>query len=379
MQLNKMIRKNAKTIIKHITQSRFATFANCYFKLPQSYSFFIVGAHGVGLHSLLYYISLCKTKYSKNVYPMPIHILSRRFDLFGHFTSLRFYSKMYPIISQGQIGQWGITFDNKIPGGERWVKTNLTKKAPAIIIVRDPILTLTSVVNHEIFTKLHSNLPIHIDQIYMYALEHIEASFSLKKNMQYLNNKISKYCFVDCSDLMGEKTYPTMQKIAEFLDLSISFSESFLCSINSPIQRYFANPIIYQDQELYLSSFPHFFRIMSYPHYTCPNYCNDLGYTYQQPYKSNILPKETLFLFSKEKIVLTSELQTILENYLNGYKSIIEEYEKLKTNSQTIIKLIQKHNHIEQIQALLRDQVSLIPQEILTKWKVYDEFSKIKG
>ncbi|PAF47031.1 hypothetical protein BKH46_04740 [Helicobacter sp. 12S02634-8] len=28
--------------------------------LPQSYAFFVIGTHGVGMHSLLYFLSLCK-------------------------------------------------------------------------------------------------------------------------------------------------------------------------------------------------------------------------------------------------------------------------------------------------------------------------------
>lgn len=310
---------------------------------------------------------------------MPMHILSKTFDLFGSLTSLRFYKKMSPIISQEQIGQWGITFDGGVPRKKRWIEINLTKKAPAIILVRDPILALTTTINYEVFCNIHSNLSVDHDRIYMYIFRHIKSTCGFKQNIQHMDNKISKYYFIDCSSLVGEKTYPTMKKIANFLNLSVSFHNSFLHSINSPIQRYFANPIIYKQQELYLSSFPHFFRIMCYPHYFCPNYCDNLGYTYQQQYISNVLPEETLFLFSKKEILITSELQAIIENYLNSYKIIMEKYDKLKINPTILLELIQKHDHINHIQTLLKEETSVIPEEIIATWKVYSDFLKVEG
>lgn len=373
------IKYSVKVAIRLITQSRIATFINCYLRLPQNYSFFIFGTHGVGFHSLLYYISLCKTKHNQNIYPMPLHILSKTFDLFGHFTSLRFYKVMHPIIARNKIEKWGMTFDGGMPRDERWIKINLTKKVPAIILVRDPILALTTTINYEIFCNIHSKLSVNYDQIYMYIFKHIKSTCGFKQNMQHMDDKISKYCFIDCSSLIGEKTYPTMKKLANFLDLSVSFHECFMHSINSTIQRYFASPIIYQQQELYLSSFPYFFRIMCYPYYFCPNYCDNLGYTHRQEYISDIFPKETFFLFSKEEILMTPVLQKIIENYLNDYKVIMEEYNRLKIDLPMLLELIQKHDHINYIQTFLKEETSIIPEEILATWKAYSEFSRIVG
>lgn len=364
-------------MIKFTTQSHFSTFLNNYLKIPQDYSFFLFGTHGVGFHSLLYYISLCQTRDKRSVYPMPLHILSKTFDLFGHLTTVRFYKRMYPIILQEQIGQWGLTFDGGMPREKAWIKTNLTKKVPAIILVRDPILALTTTINYEIFCNIHSGLPVDHNRIYIYIFKNIKSTCGFKQNLQYMNEKISKYYFLDCSDLSGDKTYASMRNVANFLNLSVSFHESFMHSINSPIQRYFANPIIYKQQEFYLSSFPHFFRIMCYPHYFCPNYCDNLEYTHCQPYTSKILQKQTLFLFSKKKVELTPEFQEIIEIYLGNYKKIIEQYKTLKILPSTLIDLIRNHDHLISIQELLNEETSIIPNEIKESWEEYSSFQKL--
>lgn len=247
------------------------------------------------------------------------------------------------------------------------------------MLVRDPILSITTTLNYEIFCNIHSQLPIDHNEIYLYVIKHIKSTCGFAQNLQYMQDGIEKIYHIDCTDLVGDKTYPTMQKIADFLDFKVSFHESFKHSINSPIQRYFANPIIYNDQELYLSSFPHFFRITCYPHYFSPNYCDNLGYIYQQPYSSPLFPNQELYLFSKSQIEITQDLRGKIEQYLLNFKNILDEYNKQKITSTDLIDLIIKHRHLEYIQTMLKEETSIIPKEIVQRWEIYLHFMQIKG
>lgn len=379
IKIYKKSRQIAKTMVKRATQSHFATLLNCHIQIPNNYSFILLGSHGVGYHSLLYYLSLCKDKQGKNIYPMPLHMFSKTFDLYGHLTSLRFYKEMYPIISKKTIGAWGLTFDAGIPREQKWVKNNLIKKVPAVMLVRDPILTLTTTFNYEIFCNIHSQISINYDELYLYILKYFKSSCGFVQNLKYMQDCVEQICYIDCTDLTGDRTYPTIQRIADFLHFTVSFHESFKHSINSPIQRYFTNPIIYNNQELYLSSFPHFFRITSYPHYFSPNYCDDLGYTHQQPYSSSLFPDQELYLFSKDQIEITKDLREKIEEYLSKFKNILEEYNKQKITPSDFIDLVIKHGDLRKIQKALEEEVSVVPKEMVQKWEDYLHFMQIKG
>lgn len=370
----KQARKIAKLMIIKITQSRFATFLDSWMHIPQDYSFIVLGSHGVGLHSLLFYLSLCKSKEGKHIYPMPFHILSSNFDLYGNLKVLRFYNKMYPIINKQK--EWGITFDG-LHHQQTWINHNIKKQAPLIFLIRDPIHRIVSILNFELFYSIHTGNNMSKNEVFSKIIQKgficTNYSFSLPKI------KTNQICYVDCSDLMGEKTYSTMQKLAIFLDAQVSFSESFKHSINSPIQRYFTDPIIYNNQELYLSSFPHFFRITSYPHYFSPNYCDDLGYTHQQPYSSSLFPDQELYLFSKDQIEITKDLREKIEEYLSKFKNILEEYNKQKITPSDFIDLVIKHGNLRKIQKALEEEVSVVPKEMVQKWEDYLHFMQIKG
>lgn len=374
----KQARKIAKLMIIKITQSRFATFLDSWMHIPQDYSFIVLGSHGVGLHSLLFYLSLCKSKEGKHIYPMPLYMFSDNFDLYRHFKILRFYKKMFPKIKKGNK-KWCLTFDEGSTKSQRWISNNLRHKTPTIMIIRDPILALTSAFNYEVFYLIHSQAQIDILELYQYVLGNFSSICGFKTNLNDKKNKISEILHIDCTDLMGNKTYPTMQKLAIFLDAQVSFSESFKHSINSPIQRYFTDPIIYNNQELYLSSFPHFFRITSYPHYFSPNYCDDLGYTHQQPYSSSLFPDQELYLFSKDQIEITKDLREKIEEYLSKFKNILEEYNKQKITPSDFIDLVIKHGDLRKIQKALEEEVSVVPKEMVQKWEDYLHFMQIKG
>lgn len=370
-----------KRIIRHslksIVESNIAKYLNSYTKIQHDYSFIVLGNHGVGLHSLLYYLSICKNKKNQHVYPMPIFIFSKNFDLFGHFSTLRFFKKMFPIISDNQT-TWCLTFDGGNIQNQRWIHNNI-KKVPIISIVRDPILSTISAFNYEIFCYIHAKHKVDYNKIYSYIFDNLQSIIGYTRNFKNIEGKRTKCLFIDCAELTGHTTYPTMQKVAEFLDLDVSPHEVFLHSINSPIQRYFATPIIYNGEELYLSAIPNFYRLTCYPYYFYPNYCNNLGYIFRKDYHSKTLPQQKLFLFSKVNIVVTPELRATIEAYLENYKNIMKEYEKLKIDSSILLNLIQRHNHVNYIQKFLEEEISIVPQEITEKWEAYSKFSKIKG
>lgn len=369
----KIIRHTIKTTIKTIGQSKFATFIDAHMKIPQDYSFIIFGTHGVGFHSLLYYLSLCYTKDKTQVYPMPLHIFSKSFDLFGHFTVGRFYKKMYPILKSNKY-VWGLTFDGGIPRNPVWVKHNVTRKVPAIMLVRDPLSTLTTTFNYEIFCKLQSNLEIDYDYIYGYVMRYFTSACGFKHNLEHMDNTYTELLYVDCSGLTGDSTYPTMQKVAHFLNLDISYQESLNYSINSTFQRYFSAPILFNGEEFYLSSFPEFFRITSYPNYFAPNYCDNLGFLHYQAYNSPQFQQHTFYLFSKSKTQITENLRQNIENYLYHLAQIQQQYEQLKIDSDFFIQLVKKHSDYALLKTKLLEQCCNIPEDIIKNWKYYLTF-----
>lgn len=59
--VNRIKNNEYKLIIRSILLRITPAWIDRILPIPQSYSFFLIGSHGVGYHSLLYYISKCTT------------------------------------------------------------------------------------------------------------------------------------------------------------------------------------------------------------------------------------------------------------------------------------------------------------------------------
>lgn len=363
-------------VVKFV-QSNLAIFLDSKMRISQKYSFIVFGLHGSGLHSLLYYISLCKDRNNQHVFPMPFHIFSNNFDLYGRFKCVRFFFRMYPILRKKNIAYWGLTLDGT-KHTKQWLQHNITKKVPIIILVRDPIQRLLSIINFEIFLHIHAQQAFSTYGLFKKIIER-EIVNTSNELSNIFNISTSQKIYIDSDNLTGVATYPTIQKICKSLGLKASFNESFEYAINSPIQRYFTDPIIYNNQKFYLSSFPHFFRITCYPHYFSPNYCDDLGYLYQQEYISPIFPNQKFYLFSQYQVEIDERFKSKIEKYLENFKNILIQYDNKKINLSTFLEFAKNNDHIRYIQDTLLKETSVIPMEITQKWETYQSFMQIKN
>ena len=92
------------------TRSFIADFYDLFDQIPQDYSFFVFGTHGVGLHSLLYYISMMKTTDDKKVLPSSMFTFRRDIDWMGDLITLRFREKMLKRDSVANYWKMGNNF-----------------------------------------------------------------------------------------------------------------------------------------------------------------------------------------------------------------------------------------------------------------------------
>lgn len=344
------------------TRSGVANIYDCFQKIPQDYSFFVFGTHGVGLHSLLYYLSMMHTKDGKSILPSSMFTFRRDIDWLGDLITLRFYMKMYDDTLLPNIGRWGITFDGGVKK-EQWIKKNILHSAPAIVLVRDPALAIASFVNFEIFLQIQRKEKVEISSLKEYALKNLGAIIGYKSNLELFKTRSSKILYIDCSDLQGKQTFDTLAKIANFLDIEVKDSTDFYLSINSPIQRYFSRTLYCGNTPFRLSSLSRVFDLDAYP-----NYCKktkwekvDLGLQILKEWKLS------LFCDKNDEIALrkqTSKIEQMVCKELEGFSFLMEEYNKSKIDKEVVFSWLSE----ERWKKVVIDETSEIPKEIGKKW-----------
>lgn len=354
-----------KQILKGF-RSGIAGLYDCFFSIPQSYSFFIFGTHGVGLHSLLYYVSLMKTYEGKQVLPSSMFTFRRDVDLLGDLITLRFQQKMLGDIKIDSVGKWGITFDGGAKN-TRWIEKNITKQAPAIVLVRDPLLSLTSFVNFEIFLQIQeSKKQINLDRLKKYMLDNLTAIIGYKSNVLPLEQKCSQLFYVDCIDLQGNQTFETTKKIVNLIGGDIQYCSDFQKSINSPLQRYFSRPqsrpFLCGELPFYLSSLSRVFHLLTYPDYIQKNRLHslDLDLAILREYDIKIFTQERyLDALCKRKIELENKIVAEMKNF----QRIMKCYNQNKLDQEVIQQWLDK-KHIEKIY----QEIAGVPIDICKKW-----------
>lgn len=344
------------------TRSGVANIYDCFKKIPQDYSFFVFGTHGVGLHSLLYYLSMMHTKDGKGILPSSMFTFRRDIDLLGDLITLRFYMRMYDDTLLSNIGKWGLTFD----GGakkEQWIKKNILHSVPAIVLVRDPALAIASFVNFEIFLQIQRRERVEISSLKEYAFRNLRAIIGYKSNLELLKSRCSKILYIDCSDLQGKQTLNTLEKIANFLDIEVEDSVDFYLSINSPIQRYFSKTLHCENTPFRLSSLSRVFDLDAYP-----NYCKktewekvDLDLQILKEWKLSLFCNKNDESFLRKQ---TPKVGQIICKELENLSSLLEEYNKSKMDKEVVFSWLSE----EKWKRVMIDEISEVPKEVSEKW-----------
>lgn len=346
------------------TRSFIADFYDLFDQIPQDYSFFVFGTHGVELHSLLYYISMMKTTDEKKVLPSSMFTFRRDIDWMGDLITLRFREKMLKETRSPIIGKWGITFDGGVKK-RKWIERNFSHKVPAVVLVRDPILALASFANFEIFLQIQKNHKIDFDNLKKYVLNNLMAIVGYKQNIAPLKPYCESILYIDCCELQGKTTFGTLKKIAQFLGVEISQSSDFQKSINSPIQRYFSRVLFLGDTPYYLSSLSRVFLLESYPDYIEKNVF------YEIELDIKLLNEYGLKLFAEEKyikILLTkkSDIEKNLDLEIEKFKNLMKIYNESKITQETIKEWIDSSTG-----DLIYREVADTPLEIRKTWNSF--------
>lgn len=343
------------------TRSLVADLYDLFDRIPQDYSFFVFGTHGVGLHSLLYYISMMKTTDEKKVIPSSMFTFRRDIDWKGDLITLRFREKMLKDTQSPIIGKWGVTFDGGFKK-EGWIKRNFSYKVPAIVLVRDPILALTSFANFEIFLQIQKNHKIDFGNLKNYVFNNLMAIIGYKQNIELLRPYCGDILYVDCCELQGEGTFGTLKKIAQFLGVEISQSSDFQKSINSPIQRYFSRVLYFEKIPYYLSSLSRVFLLEPYPDYIQKNIFHeiDLGLMNLSEYGLKLFVEER-YAVSLRKNKSDIEKNLIVE--IERFENLMKIYNENKITQDMIKQWIDPNTR-----DLLCREVVDVPLEIQKKW-----------
>ncbi|PAF48845.1 hypothetical protein BKH41_04245 [Helicobacter sp. 12S02232-10] len=355
--------------------------------LPQTYSFLIIGTHGVGLHSLLYFISLCKSvppppdNKPKNVLPMPMHLLH------PEYCNQQITFEVYWHLFKGNgYGKWGFTQDGYGANKTSYIKTHLNKKVPAVCLVRDPISALISHINYCVLRDMfHNEFDVHKNYIKNFLDDEsfLNSTVCFEKNISQMADATSEVLYIDTKELMGESTINTMHKIAKFFDIvPPSDQEKLLIKVNDSFSRCFPYCFKVSNQKIMISSFEGIFDPKD-PEVIYNK--KDTRFYLNKAYISKQFPQRRLYISTEKPIRKTpeiiDEINKETEKYLQKVQNIQDYYNQYKLTENNVFEYLKSHpKTLTHLKKILKDQTDIIRKNaphIFENWIYYQDFLKL--
>lgn len=348
--------------------------------VPQSYSFMVFGAHGVGLHAFLYYLSLCK-----DIYPMPIHILCPHkiwFGKYGEYISSRFlfyFIRNYDLF-KNMI--WGLTFDGTLKNMD-WINRNCTLEVPAFSIVRDPIAILQSHINWNLSNNILEHNQIAIDLKSLdYMLSNLDISINFKTNLDKLKNQCESITYFDTKEIVGNLALKTMQTVGKKLGIPIhdltpppSVIKEFEKSINGPIQRRMPKVFNIGGVKFRVSTFCNQFSLFD------PQYKREYPSIFNI-FKTEYFPEMDFYIVAdtpKISCFIQDKFYFELEQYLRLMSDRMKTYEFHKVGYMDVIDLLNQSKWCDTVKRKIEFELTdLVSKryDIVKNWHAVNIFLK---
>ncbi|WP_104763432.1 DUF2972 domain-containing protein [Helicobacter aurati] len=393
--------------------------------VPKTFSFAVCGSHGVGLHSLLYFLSMLEVKKNHNsaracevlnkIFPrlrggggiLPLSMFAMRSEVTSDFS----LQVSYELTRNVDYALWGITLDGFTQGKEEWLaKFTPCYKVPIICIVRDPILAIISAMNiglnyDEIAKKITANsstqeihcaieeiMSIRMDSLCVFATAKTTYATILDwySNILQILPYSNEILYIDTTDLLGKKTKTTMQNIATFLadnqrvaeDITIKLPEEFdfdlkvndFLTHNLPLEFTFVN------YQIYVSAFRGFFAIGPRQYY----HLQDKRFYIDEMYYSPLFPERRLFISTSSRSFDYSLFPALIQEIelrLEVLHQKISSYHPLKITPQIFLDFL-SHNQekAKLLDTVLRYELQHVQQnrpDIVATWEHYQEFQRL--
>ncbi|WP_181881430.1 DUF2972 domain-containing protein [Helicobacter sp. MIT 99-5507] len=384
--INRIKNNEYKLIIRSILLRIIPASLDDILPIPQSYSFFLVGTHGVGYHSLLYYISKCTTppyiKKHNNILPLTLIALHKEY--LDNKRALRIYWELFRGYG---YGAWGVTLDGYNKDIQEYLNRHFKKQAPAICLVRDPILAIVSAINHTIYTNITKNkindlkdcINIINDDRFMFSV------IGFTSNVNMIKDKITDIKFIDTAMLKGEIAKSTMHDIAKHINIKASDDNAVYINVNDIFTRSFPHLFYIDGIEFMVSPFDDDFSVFDIQ----KNIYNKLDSRFYitKNYISKKFKNRKLNISSKEKIQindnLLNEINKKVEQYLYEVIKIENIYNKYKIDIEILFRYF-KHNPnvYKKIKSFLEHETSIIKEKsshIFQNWLEYKKFLEIES
>ncbi|PAF46704.1 hypothetical protein BKH46_07000 [Helicobacter sp. 12S02634-8] len=309
---------------------------------------------------------------------MPLHILHPEFCY--HNSTFEVYWQLF---KGDGYGKWGFTQDGYSPSKTPFIQNKLKKKVPALCLVRDPITAIASGINYYIFKNILQNsfeaqkdyLDISINDE-----KFLDGTIYFGKNIAQVSPLIIKILVIDTTELIGEITQTTMEKIAAFLSINTpTQKDKFSIKVNDTFTRCFPHRFTISKHEFMLSPFEGIFdpkdRELTYNK-------KDHRFYITRSYISERFPQRPLYISTPKPITITPTLYAQITDQAEAYLLQVQKlqalYDKHKLTPQAILSYLTSHpKTLKHLQSTLPDQITPISQlapQIPKNWLYYQEF-----
>lgn len=383
--VNRIKNNEYKLIIRSILLRITPAWIDRILPIPQSYSFFLIGSHGVGYHSLLYYISKCTTdlpphKRYNNILPLTLIALHQEY--LDNKVALRIYWELFRGYG---YGAWGVTIDGYDKNIQKYLTKHFKKQAPAICLVRDPMPLIVSAINHTIYTSIVTNkfdnskdyINIINDSKFLFA------TIGFNSNINMIKDKITSIKFIDTKMLKGELAKQTMKEIAKHINAVAPDDDRIYINVNDTFTRSFPYFFHIDDIEFIVSPFYNDFSIFSMQN----NIYNklDTRFYITNNYISDKFKDRKLNISSQKQIQINDELlekiHKKVEDYLDEIIKIEDKYKKHKISIEILFEYFKKNpNTYKNIKEFLINETNIIEKHtshIFQNWLEYKNFLEL--
>ncbi|WP_104720858.1 DUF2972 domain-containing protein [Helicobacter sp. 'CLO3_human'] len=199
-----------------------------------------------------------------------------------------------------KCGAYSVTLDGNTIGKKEWLQQYAACDMPAIILVRDPIKTLISVINF-----VSDSNPADFDFINYWlescqfsGLSDFSTTIGFYSNYKLIEPYTNKILYVDCQEIIRSSTRQTMEKVADFLGFEVPDRENFDMQVNDSITRLLPLEIEISGFKIFASAYNgRFTQRDVYPLY----HAKDTRCYIAKNYKCNHIPNHEFFISTTAK------------------------------------------------------------------------------
>ena len=364
------------------------------------WNFAILGTHGVGLHALLYFISLLQTVKNQNiinndgggghkpcnlsfVLPMTMHAL-REGDFTASSNPIRMQNiqVIKELLLNEKCGAYGITLDGNTIGKKEWLQKYISCRMPVIILLRDPINTLISNINFGLDPNSvdFDFINYCLESCQCNGLSDFSTTIGFYSNYKLIEPYANKILYIDCQDIIAPSTRRTMEKVADFLGYEAPDGENFDMRVNDFVTRLL--PLEISSFKIFVSAYDgRFTQRDTFPLY----HAKDTRYYIAKNYKCGHLPNYKFFISTTSKSFpkhLETKLYQIVDDKLAQVANQAKVIKNKAITMDYFFEFLRENPHwwykLDSVIKYEITHIKQVRQDIIDSWSSYKAFCELE-